>query len=262
MIASNPGEFTPLFDWSPRGGRKISLLAFISASAVLHALCFYVFQIVYPPTIALLPPPARVNLITPASEEGRALLRWIEAEDPALSSITQRPPNQSFPLPAPSHVPSYISRKPTLKEPPPYQPDLRVPSSRPPAPVQLSRSSTPAPVSRVATTLGFSEFSAAFGEPVIPSLTFATTSREPPQAAEFRVAFKSGGEVRYCFLQTSSGDSALDEQALRTLLLCRFPPLPNAEKSGEAGHVWTVATFEWGNDLAVPSPSPGKQPTP
>ncbi|HEV8185617.1 MAG TPA: hypothetical protein VGP40_06640, partial [Chthoniobacterales bacterium] len=76
-------DFAPLFDWSPPRRRKLSIISFIAASTALHALCFYVFQIIYPPTIALLPPPARVNLITAASEEGRVLLRWIEAEDPA-----------------------------------------------------------------------------------------------------------------------------------------------------------------------------------
>jgi hypothetical protein len=93
--SASPTElgFTPIFNWSPRRSRKLSLISFIVGSAVLHALCFYVFQVVYPPTIALLPPPARVNLITPETEEGRLLLRWIEAEDPALSSTTQRGPD-------------------------------------------------------------------------------------------------------------------------------------------------------------------------
>ena len=94
-------EYTPIFNWSPARSRKVSIISFIAASAVLHALCFYIFQIIYPPTVALLPPPARVSIITPASEEGRLLLRWIEAEDPALSSTTQRPPDaSSFARPA------------------------------------------------------------------------------------------------------------------------------------------------------------------
>src|SRR3954468_10664621 len=88
---SNPIDYSPIFDWSAPRARRISLLSFLGASAALHALCFYVFQIIYPPTISLLPPPARINLITGESEQGRLLLRWLEAEDPALSSTTQRP---------------------------------------------------------------------------------------------------------------------------------------------------------------------------
>jgi len=59
------------------------LAAFLVLSLMAHALCFYVFQIVYPTPVALLPPPGRVTFITPDSEEGRTLLRWIDAEDPA-----------------------------------------------------------------------------------------------------------------------------------------------------------------------------------
>src|SRR3978361_9910 len=102
-----PVGYTPIFNWGPARSRKVSLISFIAASAVLHAFCFYIFQIIYPPTVALLPPPARVNIITPDSEEGRVLLRWLEAEDPALSSITQRWPESSdFALPKAEHVPS------------------------------------------------------------------------------------------------------------------------------------------------------------
>ncbi len=81
-----------LFSWESPRRRKMAIIAFLALSLVGHALCFYVFQIVYPPTIALLPPPARVSLITPASEEGRTLLRWIDAEDPVLAFRTQRAP--------------------------------------------------------------------------------------------------------------------------------------------------------------------------
>jgi hypothetical protein len=64
-----PHEFAPVFNWTPPRNRNVSLISFIAGSAVLHALCFYVFQIIYPPTVALLPPPARVNIITPATEK-------------------------------------------------------------------------------------------------------------------------------------------------------------------------------------------------
>jgi len=88
---------TLLFDWDSPRGRKVAITIFLALSFVGHALCFYIFQIVYPPTIALLPPPARVTLITPASEEGRTLLRWIDSEDPALAFTTRRPPEGAAP---------------------------------------------------------------------------------------------------------------------------------------------------------------------
>src|SRR5439155_9695275 len=120
-------------------------IGFISASAILHAFCFYLFQIVYPPSVALLPPPARVALITPDSDATRSLLRWVDAEDPALASATHRPPEARLrALPKIQHIPSYLVEEPKLKPIPPLAPDTRAPSSQPPGPVPVTRRATPA----------------------------------------------------------------------------------------------------------------------
>src|SRR5437763_11046893 len=84
-------ESALMFEWAPPKGEKLLITLFLLGSLFLHALAFYMFRIIYPPTIAVLPPPARINLITGKSEEVRTLLRWIEAEDPALASATIRP---------------------------------------------------------------------------------------------------------------------------------------------------------------------------
>ena len=249
-----PHEFAPVFDWTPPRNRNISLISFIAGSTVLHAFCFYVFQIIYPPTVALLPPPARVNVITTATEEGRQLLRWIEAEDPALSSTTQLPPEATtVELPKPAHVPSYVNRPPALKEPPPYEPDLRVPSPQPPGPVPMSRPSPATEPPVVATTLSFE---GELGAPELPRLQFATTSKEPPQAASFRVAIGANRVVRHCFVESSSGDAGLDAQARSYILQTRVPAAQNSARQGKDGMIWTTATVEWGNDIAAPASGP------
>ena len=254
-----PHEFAPVFDWTPPRNRNVSLISFIAGSTVLHALCFYVFQIIYPPTVALLPPPARVNVITPATEEGRLLLSWIEAEDPALSSTTQRPANAAIiDLPKSTHVPSYVNRQPALREPPPYQPDLRVPSPQPPGPVPMSRRSgpsapAPAPVP-VPTTLSFQD---EVGAAELPRLQFTTSSNEPPQAARFRIAVSQRGDVRHCFVDTSSGDPGLDAQARSYILQTRFPAIENRKSEIGNSLLWTIATVQWGNDISAPgAPAP------
>ena len=248
--ATAAADFPTVFSWRPARSRKLSLLSFIAASAILHALCFYVFQIVYPPTAAPPAPPARVNIITPTSEEGRVLLRWIEAEDPALSSTTQRSPTSSALLPTkPEYVPSYVNRKPALKGIPPFEPDLRVPSSRPPGPVPISRASVPAVATSVPTSVTFFA-DVELGAPVLPPLVFAASKKEVPEATSFRIAVNSRGDVRHCFLQDSSGDSALDEQARRYLLLARFPAFEKPKSKVENDQVWATATIEWGNDVA------------
>jgi hypothetical protein len=81
-----------VFGWEKPGSGKWTLTGFLFASLAVHAFGFYLFQIVYPPAVALLPPPGRVSLIAPNSDEERQLLRWIEAEDPALASTGGPPP--------------------------------------------------------------------------------------------------------------------------------------------------------------------------
>src|SRR6184192_2040406 len=132
MNISLPGFATEplLFSWEPPRRRKVAITAFLALSLGGHALCFYIFQIVYPPTVALMPPPARVNLISPDDPELLALLRWVEAEDPALTTTTQRLSETKSPvLPPVQHRPSYASHQPKLKILPPVMPDLSIPSS-------------------------------------------------------------------------------------------------------------------------------------
>jgi hypothetical protein len=246
-----------LFNWELPRVRKGAITAFLALSLVAHALCFYIFQIVYPPTVALLPPPARVSLITPASEEGRTLLRWIDAEDPALAFTTQRPPEAKLrALPKVDHLPSYLAVEPALKEVPPPHPDLRIPSSHPPGAAAFIHRQAPTAFPPTTTSVSFSKELQAFGAPTLPELTFAGSNRETPESIRFRIAVSALGEVRYCFPLNSSGDPALDEQARRYLTLCRFSRgLPSAENITPF-FTWGIATIEWGSDVARPRPTP------
>jgi hypothetical protein len=248
------GEIAPaplLFSWEPPRQRRRVIVAFLLLSLLAHAFCFYVFQIVYPPTVALLPPPAHLSLIPANSEEGRTLLRWIDAEDPALVFATQRPPEARLrALPKTTHVPSYLTSTPALKEAPPPVVDLRTPSSQPPGPVPIARE--PAPASGVTpTTVLFSEELAGFGARNLTTPSFTASINEPPQAIRFRVAVSERGDVRYCFALNSSGDPALDEQARHYLVLCRFAPRPTVGAASTESLVWGVATVEFGNDVVA-----------
>lgn len=253
------GESVLLFNWNPSRRRKIALATFLVASLALHALGFYIFQIIYPPTVSLLPPPGHVSVIAPTSEEGRVMLRWIEAEDPALALTTQRPAEaKAFAPPKVPHVPSYLTHEPQLRKPPPYVPDLRAPDALPPGPVIRPRPQLPAasaPVTK--TSVQFAD-AANLGALQVPEIKFTRSSNDAPQAAEFRVAIGPARDVRYCFLQTSSGDPALDEQAQQYLALCRFAGKYDA--ASDPALTWTTATVTWGNDIAAPNASPSPTP--
>ena len=246
-----------IFSWAPARRRARTLIVFLIASIILHAACFYVFQIVYPPTVALLPAPARVSLISPDDSESIAFLRWVEAEDPALATTTQRPSgSKTVDLPKLQHIPSYAAHEPKLKSLPPTAPDLRIPSSAAIAPVRIPILSTVAIAPPVVhkTSVQFSESADALGMLTVPGFTFQASRIDAPANARFRVAIETGGAMRFCFLIESSGDPALDDQGRSFLQLCRFTPKENASPSDEPVLVWSVATILWGNDITPPTP--------
>jgi TonB family protein len=250
-----------VFGWEKPGRGKWTIAGFLLASLGLHAFGFYLFQIVYPPAVALLPPPGRVSLIAPNSDEGRQLLRWLDAEDPALASTTQPPPDaKSLAMPTIQHAPSYLARQPALKDLPPAPAPLRIPSAHPPAPVERSTSPAQTITKPVPTAIRFSPELDSLIPPQTPELKFAASGRESPEPARFLIAVNENGEVRHCFLQRSSGDAALDEQARKYLALTRFPAIRNSPSSTLAALTWGIATLEWGNDI-TPLSSPNPAPT-
>jgi len=252
-----------IFNWDSPRGEKLAITICLALSLIAHALCFYIFQIVYPPTVALLPPPARVALITPGSEEGRTLLRWIDSEDPALAFTTRRPQETKLrALPKAEHVPSYSAIEPSLKNIPPLERDLRIPSCQPPGAVHLARQKTALPITVAKTSVSFSNELEAFGTPILQDPAFAASNEEMPETTRFCVAVSEPGEVRYCFPINSSADSALDEQARSYIARCRFPQ--NTANTGKADSslTWGTATIVWGNDIARPQSARAANVTP
>jgi hypothetical protein len=242
-----------IFGWDSPRREKLAITIFLVLSLMAHGLCFYIFQIVYPPTIALLPPPARVTLITPASEEGRTLLRWIDSEDPALAFTTRRPPEARLhALPKAEHLPSYSAIEPTLKDIPSLEHDLGIPSCHPPGAVPLARPKNARTMGVFPTSVSFSKELDPFGVPTVPAANFAASNEEAPRTIRFRVAVTKLGEIRYCFPVSSSGDPALDEQARLFVARCRFSKSTVNPEKVESFLAWGIATIEWGNDIMRP----------
>ena len=250
-----------VFRWEKPGGGKWTLAGFLFGSLALHAFGFYLFQIIYPPAVALLPPPGRVSLIAPTTDEARLLLRWVEAEDPALASTTQAlPETKALVLPTIQHAPSYLGHQPRLRDLPPPPAVLRIPSAHPPAPIE--KPATPTQTNRppAPTTIRFSSELESLIPPQIPELKFSASTREAPEPARFLIAIGGTGEVRHCFLQISSGDATLDAQARKYIAATRFPSLRRPDAADGTDLTWASATVEWGNDVATPPPA--SSPTP
>jgi hypothetical protein len=249
-----------LFNWDAPRRRNLAITGFLLASIAAHLACFYLFQIVYPPTVSLTPAPERVNLISANSEQGETLLRWIDAEDPALATTTRRPSEaRRYLLGKIEHIPSYSSIQPMLQAAPPMNVDLRIPSAQTVGPVRTISRVAPRPAGVVATRVTFSRELEAFGQPNFAVAKFQRSGTEPPQNAQFRIAVDSQGVVRHCFPLNLSGDPALDEQARKHLALCRFPGRSTSANADDL--VWGIATIEWGNDVeAATEPATSRTP--
>jgi hypothetical protein len=155
-----------------------------------------------------------------------------------------------------AHLPSYVAVEPALKEIPPPDLDLRIPSSQPPGAVPFVHRQAASAVPPTTTSIAFSKELQAFGPPILPDLGFAVSSRETPETVRFRIAVSGIGEVRYCFPVNSSGDPALDEQARRYLTLCRFSRTSASAEKVTSFLTWGIAAIEWGSDVARPRPTP------
>ena len=262
-VASEIAAEPLLFVWDHPRRRMTMLAAFLVLSLIAHALCFYVFQIVYPAPVALLPPPGRVTFIAPRSEEGRTLLRWIDAEDPAVAFTTDLAPGARVgALPKTEHLPSYSTVEPILKELPPLKVDLRIPSSRPPSAVKPTSRTTTSPRGTSRTYISFSNELDQFETPTVPQSSFGASKEETPETLRFRVAVNNLGEIRYCFPINSSGDPALDEQARLQIIRTRFLQSRQTGTKSCSSLVWGMATIQWSSDVARPQRAPAANVTP
>ena len=262
-VATETAADPLLFSWDSPRQRKTMLAALLVLSLMAHALCFYVFQIVYPTPVALLPPPGRVTFIASDSEEGRTLLRWIDAEDPAVAFTTHPAPGARLAaLPKTEHLPSYSAVEPILKELPPLKPDLRIPSSQPPGAVHSITRTTASARGTLRTYISFSKELDGFGTSTVPQSGSLTSIEETPETLRFRVAVNDLGEIRYCFPINSSGDAALDEQASLQIVRSRLSPKRRTDTKPGSSLVWGMATIQWGSDVARPQKTPAAIVTP
>ena len=151
---------------------------------------------------------------------------------------------------------------PMLKELPTLKPDLRIPSSQPPAAVHFGSRKTVSTKGSARTYISFSKELDQFGAPTLFKSEFAASNQDTPEALRFRVAVNDLGEIRYCFPINSSGDPALDEQARLQIIRSRFPQNSAFGSKPEAALVWGTATVHWGSDIVLPQQAPAATVTP
>jgi len=241
-----------IFRWPERSASFVLPSLFL-ASVAAHALTFYVFQVVYPTTVSIAPPPTQVTLLTPSSPENKALLRWVDGQDPAATARLQEatPPNLGEVHYSPSYaavhtLPELAENSPETISFPPAQDSLALIT---PATI---RPDSPRTVVHSSLTLSeaLEARDAAQSKAVVPC-SRSSTSLQP---TTFLIGISDRGELRYCFLQDGSGDSAIDREGEEVLRRHAFKrtdsPTPIA---------WGFATFVWGAEAFAPPPNDKKR---
>ena len=233
------------FHWPEAHHVSFVLPGFIVLSFFVHALSFYIFQITYPSSVHITPPPAQVSLLAPGTRDHEALLRWIAAEDPAAAARPPEPaPPQRFDVP---YVPSFAQVRTQPKviaaEPRKFSwPAALTPRALIEGALPKDHPPTPEPPSTPQHTAIRFAGALARRELVKPqSLAFQTQATEL-EPARFLVGVSDRGEVRYLFLQSSSGDKPLDEDAGKQLQAIEFAHA--AEPLA-----WGMAIISWGAEV-------------
>lgn len=231
-----------LFRWQKARGVLSWLPLFLLISILAHAGTFFVFQVVYPQRATLPPQPPQVTVLSDTPENA-SLLRWIEAEDPALVAAPPRlqPPKLVTPTYRPSFevirtAPRMAAEKAPLVPPAPARDPISI--------IRSSTSSAPASAQPRQPQPTRIHFSGALAKRSTRAAEEAalTKSATPLDPATFLIGVTDRGEVRFHFLQKSSGDSAVDASAAEHLAQLSFDAAPGAPIT------WGMATFAWGDD--------------
>lgn len=242
------------FHWPAEKGFPFVLFFCVLGSVIAHGATFVLFQVVYPERVTIPHPAPRVSLLTPSSPENIALLRWIEAEDPAL--IARESPVRPPGLVEIRYQPSFAELRTEPLGAPEEAPN-QVPF--PPALDRLAlRDATlqPTPVPPLAPQPTLVRFSSALASRSLarnPAIEFPGHAAAPARPSHFLVGVDADGMIRYQFLQESSGDSNLDGLAAAHLERVQFT-------AHDAPVTWGYATVIWSRDAyaseAPASPAP------
>lgn len=230
------------FRWPAEKGFPMLLFVCVSGSIIAHAATFFLFQVVYQQQVTIQHSAPHVSLLTPSSPENIALLRWVEAEDPALVASDEivMPPRlvdiryiASFAAPRTAPLGAPGEGSPEQLFPPAVDGLSLTPAEShrsqtpPPAAVSVMRLEgglAPRPLIKQLVLRGFAHSAA----PVIPTV--------------FLIGVTAEGEIRFVAIQQISGDSGLDDFARTQLRSAQFGP-------GASPVTWGFVTFAWGADV-------------
>lgn len=223
------------------------LFVCVLLSFLAHAASFLLFQVVYPQHVTVPPPPPQVQLLAPETPQYEAIMSWVDAEDPALtaSAHSVRPANL---LEVP-YRPSFAIQRTAPRGVPETQVPIQFPAAR--RPLEIIRSAEPRPV-QPTTSAGPLKTQLTVSPTLVqrewlqaPDLAVAARASAAVEPSQYLIGVNDRGEVRFVFLQRSSGHPELDAAGQRSLTRASFTQSENPM-------VWGFATIAWGDEILVP----------
>jgi hypothetical protein len=241
-----------IFAWDRLRRIPIILPGFLLISFVGHIGAFFLFRVVYPPQASLPMPPPTITVLDPSRPDHQALLRWVDAEDPAPATARTDLTDRLLEVP---YRASYQTSRTTPLTLPEEVTGVKYPPARDPLAVIRSVEAKPSTTSPIpASTPTRVVFSDNIANRVRHIGAFAIKSRstEPVETASFLIGVTDRGEVRYVIPQSSSGNTRLDAEAAQALGAMRL-------EHAAAAITWGHAAVQWGAEIyarAKPSTTP------
>ena len=240
------------FDWSGSHRSSWTLALLIFLSVILHGAAFF-FVHISTSERQLIPQTAQpVQLLTrfapdgSISPENEAVLRWIEAEDPAIAArIANVEPAGILDV---AYRPSYATSRTQPRSIPAEPAIIQYPPARDSLEFIMSADEKPATaVPEAPTRKTVIAFHAALKSRAPAEVTVALETRSALSlsTAILLVGVNAQGEVRFAFVQSSSGAPEMDAEALRLTSSIHLAPAPEPM-------TWATASIRWGNDAVAP----------
>ena len=228
-----------IFSWPSKHDPQFVLLGMLALAAMVHALAFYLFH-----TVNSAPQPqstsiATIYLLNQNSLSDASLNQWLEAEDPSLFIKTTVASPAT--LPDISYVPSYESERPTLATR--QTPTLPVPVPIGPVPGPVSLHSPIPQIPQISEKIAGTRLVVGGGLAgrciqSSPHQEILASPLSPNLPCTFFTAVDPNGRFRYIFLLHSSGNSELDQMAMKNLQQLRLEPVSTTTQWGTIPYLW------------------------
>jgi outer membrane biosynthesis protein TonB len=236
------------FEWPRDGDFPFLLCGCVAASLAAHAAAFFLFRVADPPSAWIARPAPQVSVLTASSPEAIAALEWIAAQDPARTATAASVPPPG--LLEGTYRPSYAGIRAAPLDPAETPVVVPFPAVRDALAVISSTAAQPAPppvhTAPQPTAVSFSESMSRRAPKSLPAFTAKTRSTTPIEPTRYLIGVTANGEVRFVFLQSSSGNPALDQQAAAHLEDVVFAP-------DAAPITWASAVVTWGDETYAES---------